>query len=35
MRKFDIKEKSLKNGEWNEVSVTSDNNYNEENKIEQ
>ena len=27
MRKFDIKEKSLKNGEWNEVSVTSDNNY--------
>ena len=27
MRKFDIKDRALKNGEWNEVSVTSDNNY--------
>ena len=27
MRKYDIKEKVLKNGDWNEVSVNSDENY--------
>jgi len=27
MRKYDIKDKVLKNGDWNEVTVTSDNNY--------
>ena len=28
MKKFDIKDKVLKNGDWNEVTVNSDNNYN-------
>ena len=27
MKKFDIKDKVLKNGDWNEVTVNSDNNY--------
>mgnify|MGYP003086744048 FL=1 len=27
MKKYDIKEKALKNGDWNEVSVNSDENY--------
>ena len=27
MRKYDIKDRALKNGDWNEVTVTSDNNY--------
>lgn len=27
MKKFDIKDKALKNGDWNEVTVNSDNNY--------
>ena len=27
MKKFDIKDKALKNGEWNEVNVTSNENY--------
>ena len=27
MKKFDIKDKALKNGDWNEITVNSDNNY--------